>query len=290
MKDIFMTRSYASDISIPADSFIDLQTHTHLSDGKWTPEALIEYFVTEGFATAAITDHDRVDSIADVQSMARERGFPLLVATEMTTQWRDSIVDILCFGFENNPSPLSELCDRILQAQSNTSRQVYQYLVDSGHIPHYDEAELSSILDATTSRQPHLLVDLFIHHNPSQDDFSPLKKAGYKLCTNPTEVVVEAVHQCGGVALIAHPGRTDGFATFDSDLLDQFCAEIPIDGIEVYYPRHTPEQVALYQAYANQRGWLISAGSDSHASEQPPIKYRADQCMALLGRLDIKVL
>lgn len=286
-----MMRSYTSGITIPANSFVDLQTHTHLSDGKWTPEALIEYFVTEGFATAAITDHDRVDTMADVQRMARERGFPLLVATEMTTQWRDSVVDILCFGFENNPMPLSDLCDRVRQAQSDTSKQVYQYLVGSGHIPHHDEAELASILTATTSRQPHLLFDLFVYHNPAiQDDVSPLKEAGYKLCTNPTETVVEAAHQCGGVALIAHPGRTDGFATFDADLLDQFCAEVPIDGIEVYYPHHTPKQVALYQVYANQRGWLISAGSDSHKPEQPPIKYPAHQCAALLARLDIEVV
>lgn len=286
-----MSRSYGSGITISADSFIDLQTHTHLSDGKWTPEALIDYFVSEGFATAAITDHDRVDTMTDIQRIARERGFPLLVATEMTTQWRDSLVDILCFGFENNPAPLSDLCDRVRQAQSDTSRQVYQHLVNSGHIPHHDEAELASILDATTSRQPHLLFDLFIHYNPAiQNDFSPLKEAGYRLCTNPTETVVEAVHRCGGVALIAHPGRTDGFTTFDSDVLDQFSAEIPIDGIEIYYPRHTPDQIELYQAYASQHEWLISAGSDSHAPDQPPIKYRAHQCAALLARLDIEVL
>lgn len=286
-----MTRSYASDVTISGDAFIDLQTHTHLSDGKWTPEALIDHFVTEGFAAAAITDHDRVDTLADVQRIARERGFPLLVATEMTTHWRNSIVDILCFGFEQNPNPLSALCDTILQAQSDTTRQVYQYLVDHGYVPHHDETELASIVAATTSKQPHLLVNLFIRHNPTNnDDFSPLKRAGYRLCTNPTEAVVEAVHQCGGVALIAHPGRTDGFATFDSELLDQFRVEIPIDGIEVYYPRHTPEQIALYEAYATQHGWLISAGSDSHAPEQPPIKYRAHQCAALLARLDIQVV
>lgn len=286
-----MTRSYASGLTISGDAFIDLQTHTQLSDGKWIPEALIDHLVTEGFAAAAITDHDRVDTLADVQRVARERGFPLLVATEMTTQWRNSIVDILCFGFEHDPMPLSALCDDIHQAQSDISRQVYQYLVDHGFVPHLDETELASIVDATTSRQPHLLVDLYIRHNPAtQDDLSPLKKAGYRLCTNPTEAVVETVHQCGGVALIAHPGRTDGFATFDSDLLDRFRAEIPIDGIEVYYPRHTPEQVALYEAYASRFGWLISAGSDSHAPEQPPIKYRAHQCAALLARLDIRVV
>lgn len=285
-----MMRSYASGLRIPADAFIDLQTHTHFSDGKWTPHALIDHFISEGFAAAAVTDHDRVDMMSELQGIARERGFPLLVAAEMTTKWRGKIVDILCFGFENNPMPLHAWCERLYQAQSETSRQVYQNLVASGYIPRHDDQELASLVEATTSRQPNLLFDLFLHHNPAvQDDFSPLKEAGYKLCANPTEAVVEAVHQCGGVALIAHPGRTDGFATFDSALLDAFCAEIPIDGLEAYYPRHTHEQVDLYQAYAHQRGWLISAGSDSHTPDHPPIKYRAGLCAALLARLDIEV-
>lgn len=285
-----MSRSYAAGLTIPAGSFIDLQTHTHLSDGKWTPEALIDHFVTEGFTIAAITDHDRVDTWMALQRLADERGFPLLVATEMTTEWRGSIVDILCFGFENNPTPLSDLCDQLYALQSETSRQVYQNLISRGYIAHYDEAELASILNATASMQPHLLFDLFMQHNPTQNDFSPLKEAGYKLCTNPTEKVVEAAHQCGGVALVAHPGRSDGFATFDVALLDQFRAEIPIDGIEVHYPRHTPEQVEMYQDYADQHRWLVSAGSDSHTSDQLPMKYQAHLCAALLARLDIHVV
>lgn len=286
-----MIRSYSPRIAIKGESFVDLQTHTHLSDGHWTPEALIGYFVREGFAAAAITDHDRVDTMTTLQNIARERAFPLLVAAEMTTRWQNKIVDLLCFGFEANPTPLRELCDAVHQAQTETSRQVYQNLVQSGYFPRYDEAELTSLLNSTTSKQPNLLFDLFVHHNPERaDDFMPLKEAGYKLCTNPTDMVVEAAHRSGGVVLIAHPGRTDGFATFDADLLEQFRTEIPIDGIEVYYPRHTPEQIALYETYSRQHGWLMSAGSDSHTPEHPPIKYRADQCSALLARLDIKVI
>lgn len=282
-------RSYASDITISPNSFIDLQTHTHLSDGKWTPEALINHFVSEGFATAAITDHDRIDMVADVQRIAREREFPLLVALEMTTEWRGQTVDILCFGFEGDLTPLQKLCNAIRKAQSDNTRQVYEYLVAQGFIPEHDEDELQNVLNETTSKQPIVIVDVFIKYNPNPKDYMPLKDAGYILCANPTKDVVDAVHQCGGVALIAHPGRTDGFVTFNAGLLDEFRAEISIDGIEVYYPRHTPEQIEVYRAYANQHRWFVSAGSDSHAPDQPPIKYPAHQCAALLARLDIEV-
>ena len=285
-----MSRSYPSGITIAPDAFIDLQTHTVLSDGKWKPEALIDYFVREGFATAAITDHDRVDTLAHIQRIAHERAFPLIVGAEMTTRWRNSVVDILCFGFENDPTPLQELCDAIYHNQKDTSLQVYENLARNGYFPHHDAEELRAILDSTTSKQPHMLFDLFVKYNPHLSaDLGPMNDAGYKLCTNPTAAVVDAVHRCGGVALIGHPGRSDGFALFDADSLDQFRAEIPIDGIEVCYPRHSGEQVTFFQAYANEHEWLVSVGSDSHTPDNPPIKYHADQCTALLARLDIVV-
>ena len=87
--------------------------------------------------------------------------------------------------------------------------------------------------------------------------------------------VVEAAHQSGAVALIAHPGRGVEFCLFDAPLLDEFRREIPIDGLEAYYPRHTEEQVAAFQAYADQHDLLVSSGSDSHSAENPPIKYPA---------------
>ena len=75
-----MTTS-TDNLILSLDAAIDLQTHTLLSDGKWTPEDLLDHFVAESFALAAITDHDRVDIAPRLQDLAEERNFPLLVAT-----------------------------------------------------------------------------------------------------------------------------------------------------------------------------------------------------------------
>lgn len=91
------------------------------------------------------------------------------------------------------------------------------------------------------------------------------------------------------MCLIAHPGRDDGFVCFDVPLLDQLRHEIPIGGLEVYYPAHTPEQMALYREYARQHRLLISAGSDSHGPDKQPIKYRADLYRELLERVGIQL-
>ena len=55
------------------DTAIDLQMHTTYSDGTWTPEQLIEYLMSERFGLVAITDHDRVDTVASLQHLAAEK-------------------------------------------------------------------------------------------------------------------------------------------------------------------------------------------------------------------------
>lgn len=275
---------------IAPDAAIDLQTHTHLSDGKWTPDALIDYFIENDFALAAITDHDRVDTTERLQSLAEEKGFTLLVATEMTTRWRDELVDVLCFGFDRDSEPLHQLAQDVKQRQTDNSEKVYRYLVAEGHVPTHDEAELQRLLDAPSADQTNVLVAIAQAH--TDDDF-PLGKvfrqAGYHFETNDLADVVTAAHESNAVVLLAHPGRGGEFMLFDGSLLDELRAEIPIDGLEAHYPRHSDEQVAAFVAYADEHELLVSAGSDSHAPASPPIKYRAALCRRLLVRLGVQV-
>ncbi len=107
-------------------------------------------------------------------------------------------------------------------------------------------------------------------------------------------LTVETVHRSGGIAIIAHPGRGERepqeFTFYTPGLLDQMRAEIPLDGIEVYYPTHTPELVEIYKTYAQQYDLLIGAGSDAHGPPgRLPIKYRAQLCHRLLERVGIEV-
>ncbi|HAT44595.1 MAG TPA: hypothetical protein DIU08_09820 [Ktedonobacter sp.] len=73
------------------------------------------------------------------------------------------------------------------------------------------------------------------------------------------------------------------------NLLDEIRQEVPIDGFEVYYPAHTPEQIAMYLAYAQKHRLLTSSGSDSHGPDKKPIKYQAELSRSLLERVGIQI-
>jgi predicted metal-dependent phosphoesterase TrpH len=104
-------------LSLTADSAIDLHLHTTYSDGRWIPEPLLDYLLREQFRLAAITDHDRTDTVAVIQQLALDKHLPMLVGVEMTTTWKGEMTDLLCFGFEPNHNALSDLAQDLLRRQ-----------------------------------------------------------------------------------------------------------------------------------------------------------------------------
>jgi hypothetical protein len=251
---------------------------------------LLDYLLLEQFNLVAITDHDRTDSAAAIQHLALERHIPVLVGVEMTATWKGEMTDLLCFGFDPNHNALKDLAQDLFLRQQENTQEVYINLQRLGYMLSSDA--LSTILAKPSAQQPHEFVEILKGHGFDLDE--PLAgelvmEVGCTFATNDPAAVVSAAHQSGAVCLLAHPGHKDGFVTYDSQLLDQFCKEVPIDGLEVYHPLHTPAQTEMYLEYARRHHLLTSAGSDSHRPDKPPIKYRAELCLELLKRVGIKV-
>jgi 3',5'-nucleoside bisphosphate phosphatase len=277
-----------TDLVLAPDAFVDLQLHTTYSDGTWIPEQLIDYLINEQFGLVAITDHDRLDTVAALQQLALEKHLPVLVAAEMSASWQGGVTDVLCFGFDASPNALGDLARNVLQRQQENTREVYENLLRKGYaFPEHPDA-LSTILEKPSSQQPHELVTL-LKSTGEQSAGKIVWEAGCTFVTNDIVAIVEASHRSGAVSLVAHPGREDGFITYDVDLLDKLRKEAQIDGLEVHYPAHTPKQTTMFLEYAQQHDLLISSGSDSHSLDKPPIKYPAELSQALLERVGIQI-
>ena len=277
-----------TNLVLAPDAAVDLQLHTTYSDGTWLPEQLMDHLVSEGFGLVAITDHDRVDTAAALQQLALDKHLPVLVAAEMSASWQDGVTDILCFGFDTGPNALSELTQDVLQRQQENMREVYENLLRKGYSFSEQPDALSTILEKPSSQQPHALVNLL--KSTGEESAGKIAwEAGCTFATTEVAAIVEACHRSGAVCLVAHPGRQDGFVTYNIELLNKLRQESPIDGLEVYYPAHTPEQTEMFLNYAQEHHLLISSGSDSHGSNKLPVKYPAELSRILLERLGIQI-
>lgn len=278
-------------LSLRADDSLDLQIHTVLSDGHWEPPALFAHLEESGFRLVAISDHDTCEHVAELQRLGAEHGVIVLPAVEVTTEWHGASAHLLCYASDGFHGALPALTAETVDRQLDNTRAVHQELLRRGYTFPRQMITLGS------QEQPLWPIDnarLLLDHGYVPDlasALSAISEAGYKQIRAPLVEAVSAARADGALAVIAHPGRGGGeIHRYDVEELTRLLDEVPLDGIEVYYPTHTQEQISAYRLLAANRGLLVSAGSDSHGPRQRlPIPYPASTVVDLLNRCGIAV-
>ncbi len=243
----------------------DLHMHTTASDGRCTPSELVDRVAAAGITVMAVTDHDTTAAVDEVQALAKARGIEAHVGIEVTAV--EAGRDIHVLGYFLNPAEprlieflrvqretrvkrvhviaarlaelgvpidLSALLD---EAERNVGRsigrpQVARALQRAGHVADTKEA-----------------FDRFL----SNDGPAFVSRPG-----SPPEVVIGIIHRAGGVASLAHPGRT----RIDSRI--KALAIAGLDALEVYHSDHDEAAIQRYHRMASDLGLLMTGGSDFH--------------------------
>lgn len=274
---------------------IDLHLHTHASDGAWTPAALVDHLASQEFRVAAVADHDTQRSVPEVTRRAAKRGIRIIPAVEITTRWSGRQWHVLIYGIQ--PNRADSAAREFRSVLADLDAQLLTLAEDARNRIESEGKPLPSLEEMTGGRPlwPYHVLTSAIRegHVRGLKEAAELvsRLGGGFSADEPLERVVDAAHQAGGLAVVAHPGRSDSVGALLPEDLDRMLAEVPIDGLEAHYRSHTDEQTALYRRLAEEKGLLISTGSDSHAPHNPvnPRPWRAIWAADLLGRLGITV-
>lgn len=277
-------------LTLQPDAAVDLHMHTTYSDGRWPAQQLIDYLAEQGFDLVAVTDHDRVDKVAEIQALGAEKGLPVLPGVEMSTRWQGHIAHLLCYGFDPANNTLGNLTEKIVRLQLENTHEVNAELRKRG----YDFPRQEVLLAENGGQlwRPADNAYLLMEHKHAPDWQTAMKMirdAGFHSILANLAEAVDIAHQNGATCIMAHPGRRDGeFTYYDTSMLDQLRAEIPLDGIEVYHPYHNAEARQMYLEYVQKHHLLLSTGSDSHGvANRLPLKYKAETSRPLLERLGV---
>ncbi|HKG24594.1 MAG TPA: PHP domain-containing protein [Thermomicrobiales bacterium] len=274
---------------------VDLHLHTLASDGFWTPPALIDHLAERGFRVVAVCDHDTQRSVAETMRLGDERGIVVVPGVEMTTNWSDRQWHLLVYGIapdRTDPAaaPFKALLTEIDARLQRAAGDAWKRIEASGRaLP-----SLGEVMAGRPLWPFHVLSSAIKEghvKNLTEAANLVVELGGTFTADLPLGEVVAAAHEAGGICVVAHPGRSDSVGIMTEADLDRMLAEIPIDGLEAHYRSYTDEQTATYRRLAEERGLLISCGSDSHAPKQPvdPRPWRAVWCADLLRRLGVDV-
>lgn len=244
----------------------DLHMHTSVSDGRLSPEELVEAAKRAGLCYVAITDHDSVDALLQLGSagLYPNAAVEIFSGIEFSTDMAGYEVHILGYGIDLYFPELQKCLTAVVAHRRRRFETMLERLQERGYA--ISEEEVRTMVGDSKSIGRAHIAQLLVrkgYFDRLGDAFADvLHKDGsvyvphYHL--TPTDII-RLIRAAGGVAIAAHPGQIGS-----DDIVEQLI-ELGIDGLEVFHPKHDAAQTGAYEALARRRGLLITGGSDYHA-------------------------
>ena len=248
---------------------IDLHSHTIASDGRFTPESLIDRAIEFGIAVLAITDHDTVDGLEPAHRYVDENKLDirLIDGIEISTVWENKDIHIVGLQIDRDNELLSDFIVEQKKRREERAKLIAHRLAKATREGVYEEVcQIAGGATVTRAHFAHWLVENDYAANMQQvfKKYLTRKNPGYvppNWCSIAEAVSI--IHQAGGVAVLAHPGKYDLTAKWIKRLIGVF-VEAGGEAMEVAQPQQAQHERRNLADYAIQYKLLASQGSDFH--------------------------
>lgn len=244
---------------------IDLHMHTTASDGRSTPRQLVADAAARGITTMAVTDHDTTGAWDEVSAAAGAAGVTCVPGIEITAVADGRDVHMLGYFFDRQYPELVIFLETQRVDRRRRLEEIGERLARLGA-----PVDLSRALAGSGHSQgralgrPMAAAALVAagHVADIKDAFDKYLGEGRpafieRVGVSPAEVVA-LVARAGGVASMAHPGKTQK----DHLIPDLIAAGLP--AIEVYHAEHDEANTARYRQMAATFNLIATGGSDYH--------------------------
>lgn len=242
----------------------DLHCHTRLSDGSMGIDDIILLAKKQGVDTLAITDHDCLAGNVRAKLIGERHGIRVIPGVELsaTDSKRNQRAHILCY-LSDSPDRLEGLCRRNLIARKRAGQLMM--LTAASRLPVTPEFIIKCASGSTNVYKQHImhaLMELGLTPTIYGDLYEELFLGENRITVNgkfpePAEII-DAIHDAGGIAVLAHPVLFNNY-----ELLDELIP-LGLDGIEVWHPSCSEEDILFLKEKAKKHDLLMTGGSDFH--------------------------
>jgi predicted metal-dependent phosphoesterase TrpH len=251
---------------------IDLHAHSSMSDGSYTPEALVDLALETGLGALALTDHDSLAGLDRAAARARGTRLVLVPGVELEIACDTGEFHLLGLGLDGDRAPLDATLERVRRDRHLRNEHLAARLA-AGGIPVTME-ELAAISGGGIVSRAHfarLLVRKGVVKR-TDDAFARYIGKG-KPYYEPRRTLelsdaVRLIRHARGIAVAAHP-LSLGLA---GPPLRQFLAharDAGVTGIEAWHPNAAVRDCRKLERLAGSLGMGVSAGSDFHGLNLP---------------------
>jgi hypothetical protein len=238
----------------------------------------------------AITDHDTTAGVEPARAAGLDCGVEVVPGVEISAEHSIGKMHILAYFIDPEETALCETLRRMNTRREQRNERIVERLNELGMPVSMDEVRSCAVGEVVG--RPHI-AQLLVKKGfvvSVRDAFNRFLRTGAAASVEkeklPPDEVIRIIHGAGGVAVLAHPYQ---LLLGDGEKLAQFVSEMAsdgLDGIECFYPEHSPEQTVRYSDLATRYGLVATGGSDFHGIEpdrslglEPPV---SSACIAEL--------
>ena len=269
---------------------VDFHVHSTASDGTLSPSELAAS--AKGYAAIALTDHDNCDGVSEFVSSPSGAAMRF-ARVELSIEPGRGFdkFHMLAIGIDPASAGLKALLAKILDGRNARNERIVANFRRAGIAMEYGSgSEKDDVLryaHGDVLARPHFARWLMAHGYCAsvKEAFakylmpdSPAETRCYEDRWHPPqEETFRAVHEAGGLCIMAHPKywRTEWKTTGpDFDAAERELARLAkagLDGLECLYQANTIEEDIGFTRIAGRVGLLKSAGSDFHGANKPTI-------------------
>lgn len=247
----------------------DLHCHSTVSDGLLAPADVVARAKANGVDLLALTDHDEIGGLDEAMRAAAKQGLRCVTGVEISVSWGDDqTVHIVGLNFDHRHPDMVAGLARVRGGRDARAGRMAVELAKHGIDGAYEGALKYAGNPALISRShfARYLVERGFARDVKSvfDHWLAKDKPGY--VSHPWAELAEAlrwIHDAGGVAVIAHPGR---YRLDNAQRRQLYAAfkDLGGQGIEVISGAHSDAEIREFAAIAREFGFLASRASDFH--------------------------
>jgi len=253
-----------------SDMPIDLHVHTTFSDGTLSPREVVQLAQHVGLSAIAITDHDTVRGNQEAIEEGRRLGVEVVPGVEVSVDSHTGTMHVLGYYVDYACDALVETLQTIENARHKRNKEILEKLSELGMPLEYET--IKAMAREGPVGRPHIAQALMKkgHVANLREAFDKYLKKGasaYAERLRFSDVdAIQIIREAGGIAVLAHP---KSLCCDDSACLSAIVARLVslgLQGLEVYYPSHSPEMQRTCESLATQYGLLVTGGTDFHGA------------------------
>lgn len=268
---------------------IDLQIHTIATPHHafWQPDELAAAAVRASLSVIAATDHNTVGSVRALLEAGVRYDLRVIPGVEIDSGFGGKLWHTLVYGIAPENAALQALCGAVFERNRADAEALQATLTAGGFrlegLKALERPANIADVGAALAAENELRGRVAGENDESAGMRHILTELAGAYRPLSIDEIVQVAHTHGGTVVLAHPGRSKGVYAIPAGEADIAAMKaIGLDGIEVYYPAHSPEQQAFYRDIAIRHSLLVTGGSDSHGPEQALAQWPEALCADFL--------